>query len=342
MAGEDIKSLDRAGLTAALESLGEPSYRASQLVRWLYARAAASFAEMTDLPEPLREALGDRFTLSRPVLVRRQVSPADGTRKYLWRLADGATVESVGLPGAGRLTVCLSTQVGCAMGCAFCATGRAGFVRNLTPGEIVDQVTAVAADFGQRVSNAVAMGQGEPFANYDATLAAFRLLNSKDGCGIGARRLTVSTAGVIPGITRFTGEPEQFTLAVSLHSAVQGTRDLLMPGMARWPLTELRAALAGYAATGRRVTLEYALVAGVNDAEDALSALVAFCRGLLCHVNLIPMNAVDGASLARASDERVRRFLHALMHAGTEASVRVERGADIDAACGQLRQRCEE
>ncbi len=196
----------------------------------------------------------------------RRESASDGTRKYLWRLADGATVESVGLPGGGRLTVCLSTQVGCAMGCAFCATGQGGFVRDLSPGEIADQVTAVARDFGSRVTNAVAMGQGEPFANYESTLAAFRFLNSKDGAGIGARHLTVSTAGSIPGIRRFASEPEEFTLAVSLHSAVQSTRDFLMPGVRRWPLAGLRAARRDYTErTNRRLTFEYALIDSMND-----------------------------------------------------------------------------
>jgi 23S rRNA (adenine2503-C2)-methyltransferase len=341
-ASGDVKALDRAGLAAELAALGQPAYRAGQLVRWLYGRGVASFEEMTDLPEALRGTLAERFALSSPALVRRQVSAADGTRKYLWRLADGATVESVGLPAGPRLTVCVSTQVGCAMGCAFCATGRSGFVRNLSPGEIVDQATAVARDFATRVSNVVAMGQGEPFANYDATLGAFRLLNSKEGPGIGARHLTVSTAGVIPGVLRFAAEPEQFTLAVSLHSAAQATRDSLMPGVKRWPLAALREALQEYASTGRRFTFEYALVEGVNDTDEELTALIQYCRGLLCHVNIIPMNAVAGSALARASQQRVVAFHHALMSAGIEASVRVERGADIDAACGQLRQRCED
>ncbi|HEY3317698.1 MAG TPA: 23S rRNA (adenine(2503)-C(2))-methyltransferase RlmN [Coriobacteriia bacterium] len=342
MPDQDVKSLDRAGLAEALGSLGEPAYRTGQLVRWLYGRGATSFEQMTDLPGALRDKLAERFSLSFPSLVRRQVSPSDGTRKYLWRLGDGTMVEGVGLPAGGLLTVCLSTQVGCVMGCSFCATGRGGFVRNLLPGEIADQVSAVALDFGRRATNAVAMGQGEPFANYDATLVAFRFLNSKDGAGIGARHLTISTSGVVPGIRRLASEPEQFTLAVSLHSAVQPTRDALMPGVARWPLPELLAALAAYtAARGRRVTLEYTLVDGANDNEGELQALLRFCEGLLCHVNLIPVNAVAGSALERSSQQRVERFRHALRSAGVEASVRVERGADIDAACGQLRQRCE-
>jgi 23S rRNA (adenine2503-C2)-methyltransferase len=319
--------------------MGEPRYRARQVLRWLWVRGASSFEEMTDLAASLRQTLAERFTIGRPELVAREVS-SDGTRKYLWRLVDGATVESVGIPSGNRLTVCFSTQAGCAMGCAFCATGASGFTRNLHAGEMAAQVTGVARDFSARVSNAVAMGQGEPFANYDATLAALRILNDPDALGIGARHITVSTCGIVPGIERFAAEPEQFTLAVSLHSAVQATRDRLMPGVRRYPLPALKDALIRYfAATGRRPTLEVALILGVNDTDEEISALVAFCSGLSAHVNLIPMNAVEGSPFMRASDERVRTALHALSDAGVETSVRAERGADISAACGQLRQR---
>lgn len=337
----DIKTLSRAGLEGALRDLGEPAWRVTQLVRWLYQRGAASFEEMTDLPAALRETLSACLSLSVPSIVERQVS-SDGTRKYLLRLADGVTVEAVGLPTAGRLTVCFSTQAGCAIGCAFCATGRSGLVRDLSAGEMVDQLTTVTRDFGERVSNAVAMGQGEPFANYEATLVALRFMNAKDGIGIGARHITVSTCGLLPGIRRFATEPEQFTLAVSLHSAVQATRDRLMPGVRMYPLRPLKVELAAYAeATGRRPTLEFALVGGVNDTPGELSALTRFCDGLLCHVNLIPVNPVEGSKLARPARDAAVRFREALMRAGIEASVRVERGTDIDAACGQLRQRTE-
>jgi 23S rRNA (adenine2503-C2)-methyltransferase len=208
---------------------------------------------------------------------------------------------------------------------------------------MVRQLQIVAADFGQRVTGAVAMGQGEPFANYDATLGALRYINAPEGLGIGARHLTVSTCGLLQGIRRFAAEPEQFTLAVSLHSAVQATRDRLMPGVKGIPLTRLREELVAYADhTGRRPTLEYALAAGVNDTDDELQALIAFCRGALVHVNLIPINPVVGTGLTRGDAARARHFRDALKASGTEASIRVERGADIDAACGQLRQREEE
>jgi 23S rRNA (adenine2503-C2)-methyltransferase len=334
-----IKALDRAGLQALVAELGQPRFRAGQLERWLYGRNVRSFAEMTDQPAALRETLAERLALPVPEIVETQ-SSSDGTRKYLIRLGDGATVETVGLPAGDRLTVCFSTQAGCSMGCTFCATGIGGLTRNLGPGEMVDQITIVAEDFGRRVTNAVAMGQGEPFANYDAVLGALRFMNAPDGPGIGARHITVSTCGLISGINRFAEEPEQFTLAISLHSAVQATRDKLMPGVRAFELPALRKALAAYAKTsGRRASLEYALIAGVNDTERELSALIAFCRGLLVHVNLIPVNPVPSTGFRRSPAERIETFQRQLHVSGIEVSVRAERGADIDAACGQLRQR---
>jgi len=335
----DIGSLSREQLAEAFGVLGLPRFRVGQVVRWLYGRGVADFDEMTDLPAGLRAELSRRYVIGRADIVTKQLSE-DGTRKYLVRFEDGTSVETVGLPDGDRLTVCFSTQAGCAMGCTFCATGRAGFSRDLTCGEMVRQVLLVAGDFGRRVSNAVAMGQGEPFANYDAVLAALRFMNSDDGPEVGARHITVSTCGILAGIRRFAEEPEQFTLAVSLHSAVKSTRDRLMPGVRGVSLPSLREALVAYAQrSGRRPTLEYALAAGVNDTDGELRALVGFARGMLVHVNLIPVNPVAGAGLDRSVADRVRLFRDTLLQAGVETSVRVERGADIDAACGQLRQR---
>ncbi len=334
-----IKALDRAGLAALVAGLGEPKYRALQIERWLYGRAARTYEEMTDLPAGLRDTLASRLALPFPDIITRQES-ADGTRKYLLRLADGASVETVGLPSGDRLTVCFSTQVGCAMGCAFCATGIGGLIRDLGPGEMVDQVSLVAEDFGMRVTNVVAMGQGEPFANYSAVLGALRFVNAAEGRGVGARHVTISTCGLTAGIRRISAEPEQFTLAISLHSAVQSTRDRLMPGVRAISLSALRDSLAEYAAaTGRRPSLEFALIADVNDTDTELAALVSFCRGLLVHVNLIPMNPVDDAGFVRSPAKRIEVFERALRGAGIEVSTRTERGGDIDAACGQLRQR---
>lgn len=334
-----IKALDRRGLEALVADLGEPRFRAGQIERWLYQRGASSFAEMTDLPAGLRDTLAGQLDLSAPEIQQRQES-ADGTRKYLVGLAGGASVEAVGLPSGDRLTVCFSTQAGCAMGCSFCATGVGGLSRDLGPGEMVDQVRLVGDDFGRRVTNAVAMGQGEPFANYEASLGALRFMNADSGLGIGARHLTVSTCGLISGIRRFAQEPEQFTLAVSLHSAVQKTRDRLMPGVRAFDLEQLRSALRDYAeATGRRPSVEYALIANVNDSPSELRELITFCRGMLVHVNLIPVNPISNSGFTRSPADRLHAFEHGLRDAGIEVSVRAEKGTDIDAACGQLRQR---
>ena len=335
-----IKRLGPDGLADVMIELGQPAYRTGQLVSWLYCRAARSYDEMTDMPAGLRTQLADRQALSFPTVADKQVS-SDGTRKYLLRFADGVAVETVGLPAGDRLTVCFSTQAGCAMGCSFCATGDSGFTRDLAPGEMVDQIQVVAEDFGKRVTNAVAMGQGEPFANYDAVLDALRIINDPRGPAIGARHVTVSTCGLVAGIDRFAEESEQFTLAISLHSAVQDTRDMLMPGVRGIPLARLRSAVDEYGKkTGRRPSLEYALIDGVNDTDAEIERLIEFCRGLLVHVNLIPVNPVStGSSYRRPHQERARNVAERLSGAGVGVSIRAERGADIDAACGQLRQR---
>lgn len=335
----DIHALTRGELTDLLASLGQPAFRAKQVEEWVWSKNARSFDDMTNLPKSLREELARHLTLGGVEEVARQAS-ADGSRKYLLRLSDGVSVECVGMPARNRLAVCASTQAGCAMGCAFCATGGAGLTRSLTAAEIYEQVMHVRDDFGSRVTSVVLMGQGEPFMNYDATLEALRRLNSPDGAGIGARHLTVSTCGVIPQIMRFANEPEQFTLAVSLHSAVQKTRNALMPGVRKYSLVNLYNAMGTYVAkTGRRPTYEYALIGGVNDTESELQALCDFCEGTLAHVNLIQLNEIEGSKLRPSTPERAQDFVRALGRVGVEATLRNSRGADIDAACGQLKQR---
>lgn len=334
-----IKMYALSELPSLMKELAQPSFRAQQLTEWLYQRHASSYDEMTNLPAALRAALSERFPLTMPEIVNRQVS-RDGTRKYLIEFDDGIRVETVAIPSRGgdRLTVCFSTQAGCAIGCAFCATGREGFARNLTPGEIVDQVLIAQDDMGKRVTNVVGMGQGEPFLNYDNTMAALRILNNKKGLEIGARHISVSTCGILPGIERFSEEPEQFTLAVSLHAARQGVRDLLMPNVARFKLGNLKSALQEYIAkTNRRVTLEYIMIDGVNDADEDLKALQKFCANLLCHVNLIPINAIEGSVFQPSEPETINRWLNAIQKKGTEATLRDSRGSDIDGACGQLK-----
>jgi 23S rRNA (adenine2503-C2)-methyltransferase len=334
-----IKTYALSELPSLMKELAQPSFRAQQLTEWLYQRHASSYDEMTNLPAALRAALSERFPLTTPEIVNSQVS-RDGTRKYLIEFDDGIRVETVAIPSRGgdRLTVCFSTQAGCAIGCAFCATGREGFARNLTPGEIVDQVLIAQDDMGKRVTNVVGMGQGEPFLNYDNTMAALRILNNKKGLEIGARHISVSTCGILPGIERFSEEPEQFTLAVSLHAARQGVRDLLMPNVARFKLGNLKNALQEYIAkTNRRVTLEYIMIDGVNDADEDLKALQKFCANLLCHVNLIPINAIEGSVFQPSEPETINRWLNAIQKKGTEATLRDSRGSDIDGACGQLK-----
>lgn len=332
-----FKNLSIPALEAIVSGAGLPPFRAEQLLTWVYAKGARTYDEMSNIPKVVREQFALAYPLHVPQIVARQESH-DGTRKYLVEFHDGTRAETVGLPSKdGRLTVCASSQAGCAMACAFCATGQNGLVRDLAPGEIVDQVLAVQGDFQERVTNVVVMGQGEPFANYDATLAALRIMNHPKLLNIGARHITVSTCGVVSGIERFTEEPEQFTLAVSLHAARQEARDVLMPAMQSQRLGTLRQALDRYAtATGRRFTLEYALMQGVNDAPEDLDALVKYCRRLLCHVNLIPLNEVPGSEFVPAPPETARTWQETLEQSGIPASIRRSRGTDISAACGQL------
>ena len=334
-----IKALTRDEIAELMKELGQPAFRTKQLIQWLYQKGVSSYDQMTNLSLALRSELAQKCPLLYPTIIKKQVS-RDGTRKYLLRLADGATVEAVGMPSKTRLSACVSTQAGCPLRCVFCATGRNGYTRSLGAGEIADQVSVIAQDFGTRVTNVVLMGQGEPFLNYDATLEAMRIMNSPDCMGIGARHITVSTAGILPQIRRFASEPEQFTLAISLHSAVQDTRDSIMPGVRKYPLDRLRESIISYGeVSGRRPTYEFALMAGINDGRTELEALVDFTRRTLCHVNLIQLNEVAGSPVKPSTPERLQDFKLALERAGVETTVRESRGADIDAACGQLKQK---
>lgn len=335
----DLHTLTHGELAEILSELGQPAFRAKQVEEWVWSKNAQSFDDMTNLPKSLREELARRLTLGGVEEVARQVS-VDGSRKYLLRYPDGVSVECVGMPSRGRLAVCASTQAGCAMGCAFCATGAAGLTRSLTASEIYEQVMHVRDDFNDRVTSVVLMGQGEPFMNYDASLGALRKLNDPEGAGIGARHLTVSTCGVIPQIMRFANEPEQFTLAISLHSAIQRTRNALMPGVRKYSLINLYNVMGEYVnKTGRRPTYEYALIGGVNDTESELQALCDFCEGTLAHVNLIQLNEVEGSKFRPSTELRAQDFVRRLANVGVEATIRNSRGSDIDAACGQLKQR---
>lgn len=333
-----IKAFDPEGIDELLNGMGLPSFRSKQLKGWIYGKQASSYDEMTNLPKAMRESLAKDYPLKR-ASIESVVKSKDGTRKYLIRYSDDTLVEAVGIPSKDRLTVCFSTQAGCAMGCAFCATGKGGFFRNLAPGEIFDQVSLISEDFGQRVSNAVAMGQGEPFNNYDSVIGALRFMNAEYGMNIGARHLTISTCGIVPMIRRLASEGEQFTLAVSLHTAVQRTRDKLLPNVSQYTLERLRDSLVSYSeTTGRRPTFEYAMIAGVNDTEEELQALIGFCKKLLCHINLIPLNKVQESGYKPSDIERVKYFEKSLNSKGIETTIRASRGKDIQGACGQLRR----
>lgn len=336
---QDIRTLSRDELADVVAELGQPAFRTKQLCEWIFTKQATSFDEMTDLPKKLRDQLAERFAFGVPTEIAKQVS-RDGSRKYLLEFADGTSVETVGMPSRNKLSVCVSTQAGCAMGCAFCATGFNGLSRSLTAREIVDQVLHVARDFDERVTSVVFMGQGEPFANFDETVAALRILNDPDGLAIGARHLTVSTCGVIPGIRRFAELPEQFTLAISLHSAVQTTRNKLMPGVKKYTLPRLHEAIQLYVEkTGRRPSYEFAMIDGINDTNPEMEALIDFCQGTLCHVNLIQLNDTPGSLMKPSPMKKVETLQKRLQMHGVETTIRNSRGNDIDAACGQLKQR---
>lgn len=340
-----ITSTELVGLTLdeleiLVAGLGEPRYRGAQIARWIYRHRAASAAAMTDLPEGLRVRLAAETALSRLRVLARSDAADGAATKFLLGLADGPTVETVVMRyDDGRRTVCVSTQVGCGMACTFCATGLAGLARNLSAGEIVEQVLLSSHETGERATHVVFMGMGEPLANYAATVRAVRLLNASYGPRIGMRNLTISTVGLVPQIRRLAAERLQLTLAISLHAPTDALRTSLVPINARWPIAELMAAARDYAAsTGRRVTFEYVLMAGVNDRDEHARALGRVLGGGGTHLNVIPWNPVYGLAYRRPAVDAVRRFAGLVRAGGVPVTVRIERGVEIDAACGQLRR----
>jgi 23S rRNA (adenine2503-C2)-methyltransferase len=328
-------------LAALIQGWGQPSFRTKQVWGWLYERLAASVEDMTDLPKPLREKLRSEGTIGTLELVTGQQSK-DGTEKRLYRLPDGRLIESVLMVYEdGRRTACISTQSGCAMGCVFCATGQMGFFRHLTATEIVEQALAFARELnqrGERLSNVVLMGMGEPFHNYDASLSAIRRLIND--LGIGARHITVSTVGLVPQIRQFAEEGLQVTLAISLHAANDTARGALLPVNRRWPLSDLIAACHHYVKkTGRRVTFEWALIHGQTDTQIQAHELAKLLRGMLCHVNVIPLNPTRGFAGSPSEIAAANNFIAILHDYNISATVRIRRGIDIDAGCGQLTTR---
>ena len=341
----NIKSLQLADLQNRMHDLGEPAYRAAQLADWLYHKRAHSWDAMTDLPRSLRERLATEFSLPEMETVR-VLGSHDTTRKFLFRLSDGSLIESVLIPASpalygeksDRQTICISTQVGCAYGCKFCASGLDGFSRNLTSDEIVDQVMEVERASGERIDNIVFMGMGEPLANLNNLLAAIRIINAPWGLGIGARHITVSTSGLAPQIRKLADEPLQIRLAISLHGASDDVRNQIMPVNRRYNIETLLAACDYYVSRKKqRLTFEYILIAGVNDADEEARLLARHARRLSAKVNLIPYNTVEGLEWARPSRARQEGFLAILKQLGVVATLRREKGHDIAAACGQLR-----
>ncbi len=338
-----LYDLDLPAMTTLLAAWGQPAFRARQVWEWLYRHYAADFDQMTNLPAALRERLAAETTLTIGEVVLRQDSRDGRTHKVLFRLPDGQFIETVLMRYEKRRTLCISSQAGCAMGCVFCATGQMGFMRHLSAGEIVGQVLYFARELaaeGQHVTNIVVMGMGEPLHNYDNTLAAVDRLTDAAGFGLGARKITISTVGLVPAIRRYADEQRQTPLAVSLHAATDDERSRLLPVNRRWPITELMEACRYYAErTGRRMTFEWALIAGENDTEEQARRLGELLQGMLAHVNLIPLNPTAGYGGQPSSPERVARFQEVLERYHVSSTVRVRRGIDIQAGCGQLRDR---
>lgn len=335
----NLYALTQDALAELLAGWGEPKFRAAQVWGWLYEGLVSSFDEMTNLPKALRERLAAETTLG-VLEVAAEQSSRDGTAKRLYRLHDGQLIESVlMLYDDDRRTACISTQAGCAMGCVFCATGQMGFARHLSAAEIFEQALRFARDLkteNDRLSNVVLMGMGEPFHNYDASLEAIRRLMSE--LGIGARHITVSTVGLVPQIRRFAEEGLQVKLAISLHAATDGERGALLPVNKRWPVAELLDTCRYYVEkTGRRITFEWALIHKENDTPQQAHALGALLKGLMCHVNLIPLNPTAEYAHGPSAADRIEAFIAILGEYGVSATVRVRRGIDIDAGCGQLK-----
>ncbi len=324
-----------------IKSLGEPTYRVKQVFEWVYGRGVNSFDDMTNLSKALRDKLSERLTIYESLIIR-ELQAKDGTIKLLLQWRDGATSECVLIPDEARQTACISTQVGCPVGCVFCASGLDGLQRQLSGGQIIEQAMRIrqCCDTDQRLSNVVFMGLGEPLANYDATVQAVRTINAPWGLGIGARKITVSTVGLPSQIKKLAAEQIQITLALSLHAPTDELREQIIPWAKRVSIQELIEACTQYfEKTGREITLEYILLGGVNDDQECARSLIGVYRRIRCNVNLIAFNPVDGLPYRRPNSDTVSAFQNTLQDAGVNVHVRRSRGQDIDAACGQLRRR---
>ena len=335
----NLKSMTLPELSAVLKELNQPAFRAKQVFTWLH-KGVRSFEQMSNLPKALRDALAEKYPIQAPQVVRKQESQRDGTIKYLWRLWDGNCVETVLMRYHYGNTVCISTEVGCRMGCAFCASTLGGLVRRLEPFEMLDQVLFTQVDSGLPVSHIVLMGIGEPLDNFDNVMRFLELVNSPDGMNISMRHISLSTCGLVPKIRALAEKKLQLTLSVSLHAPNDRVRDTIMPVNKAYPTEELLQACRDYYdITGRRISFEYAMIQGVNDREEDARELLRRLKGLPAHMNLIPLNHVEESPLKPSTRKAVQRFQQILEEGGVPATVRRTLGGDIDASCGQLRRK---
>ena len=333
-----ISSYTPEQLTALMKELGQPAFRAKQIFHWLHQKLVTEFSAMTDQPKALLARLEEGYYIAAPAIARRQQSK-DGTVKYLFALEDGNCIETVIMRYHYGVTACVSTQVGCRMGCRFCASTQAGRVRNLEAGEIAAQIYTAQKDVGERISHIVLMGIGEPLDNFDNVMDFLSIISSPDGVNIGMRNISLSTCGVVPMIDKLAEKKLQLTLSISLHAPNDEMRSKMMPVNDAYPVAQLIAACRRYQqTTGRRVSFEYSMVRGVNDSPATARELAALIRGMGAHVNLIPINPVDGSPYSATDAENVKRFQALLTQLGVNATVRRRLGSDISAACGQLRR----
>ena len=336
---KNIKEYNLDELQDELVALGEKKYRAEQIFKWIYVDKVKEFDEMTNLSIELREKLKQNYTMCNFNIIKKQES-TDGTKKYLFDVLDGNAIETVLMQYHHGKTICVSSQIGCKMGCKFCASTGIKFVRSLTSGEIVEQILAVEQDIGDKISNIVFMGIGEPFDNYENVMKAIKIINNQKGLNIGARHISISTSGLVPMIYKFADEELQCTLSISLHATNDEKRSSMMPINNRYNIKELMEACRYYIEkTNKRISFEYALAKDNNDNLDDAKELVKLLKGMLCHVNLIPINKIENGAFSKSSNENIIKFRDYLNEKGIVATIRRELGSDIDAACGQLRRK---
>lgn len=339
MCKKNIKDFNLDELKVEMQNIGEKPFRAEQIFKWIYEEKVKSFDEMTNISLDLRKKLEENYTMCNYKILKKQVSK-DGTIKYLFDVLDGNAIETVLMSYHHGYTICVSSQIGCKMGCKFCASTGIDFIRNLTAGEIVEQILAVEQDTNIRISNVVYMGIGEPLDNYDNVVKSIRIINNQKGLDIGARHISVSTSGLVPKIYKLAEENIQCTLSISLHATNNEKRSSMMPVNNAYPIEELMQACKDYIAkTNRRISFEYALAKDNNDNLEDAKELVKLLKGMLCHVNLIPINKIENGKFTKSSNENIIKFRDYLNEHGIVATIRRELGSDIDAACGQLRRK---